>query len=160
MPKNELVCEILTRYDDGRFVTFSNSSNSGEIRPESNSTEYIPGASAIDLFEHAMQNRPQEGVTPVTEQSVAAFLEESYALHIDFLLERRGPTQDELRAFGTKQGVKLSDRRITQLQAIWRQQATQAVNKFVLEQFLKRPPEGVTITAADHDRLICVHKTT
>ena len=157
MPKNELLCEITTRYDDGRFVTFSNSSNSGEIGPVRISTEYVAGASAVELFDRAMQERPQEGMTPVTEQSVVAFLEESDALYIDLLLERRGPTQDELRAIGAMQGVELSDRRIAQLQAIWRQQAGDAVDAFVLERFLKNPPEGVAVTNADRDRLICVH---
>lgn len=157
LPGNELVCEITTRYDDGHYLVFSNRPDRGEETPKQFTTKYVPGTSVTDLFADAMQERPQAGITPVTEQSVAAFLEESYAHYMDVMLERRGPTQDELRAIGERKGVKISDRRIKQLQAIWRQQAGDAVDAFVLERFLKKPPEGVTVTDADRDRMICVH---
>ena len=110
--------------------------------------------SASDLYEQFMRDRPKDGIRTLTFDEVIATAEDMYRQQMEFMLSRGGPTDEELVAYGTARGTNLTARQIRRIQSLWRRQAGEQVDAYVIEQFRSRQPDFAAGAATD---FMCIH---
>jgi tetratricopeptide (TPR) repeat protein len=148
---------VTTSYADGREFSYHNGPHDPLQKPPGVSSERITGASAAELYDRMLKDRPADGIRGVAPGEAVARFEQSYARDIDFLLNRGGPTTAEIHALHGDPDREYSDDRLALIQSIWRRQATETVDEFILTEFLNDPPQGLQLGPANRDRLLCIH---
>jgi hypothetical protein len=108
--------EVVTRYQDGSMLTFSNVAQGVPVsRPPGLDVEYLPGLDAKDLVGRMLEERADRAVVSVDVEGFAAEYEEVWAHLMDWRNLRGGLVEDELRAVGLSRGKEWDDRKIAEM---------------------------------------------
>ncbi|MFT7644183.1 MAG: tetratricopeptide (TPR) repeat protein, partial [Pirellulaceae bacterium] len=146
--------EVSTAYTNGDvFTWYSGSANQlpgGPTLIAKQSTNQ----SASELAATNVAERPADDIRAVLPSELPTHLEELLANHVDFLLQRGGPTLDELRSLTPE---TLSSHRLARIQAMWRRQASVKYGNFILAQFFRDSANKLNLSASDAPKLFAVH---
>lgn len=149
--------DLVSQYTDGTGLTYTTARPTGMKRPPGKPSEHLPGLGAKDLLDRFLSARPQSQRRPTPPDQFAARLETAYAEEMDWMIERGGPTEEEIRAVASADGSEVEPDTIRLIQQGW----LRHFNEFRAEQLRERFVATSGVSAAEwegiRDRLVFIH---
>lgn len=129
--------DFLSSYEDGGTFTASSAARGGDGERRPGQVRIAaPGASASDLHERFLAERPGEGLVETTAQSFASCFEKAYADDMDWRNSRGGATDGEIRRMSAATGVKLTEESLMVIRARELEKAVSGLNVALEERLL------------------------
>lgn len=142
--------DVVCDYADGRHFTASNVADKGLAKPPDVTTLRYPGATAGELVDHALTQRPAGERLAVTAADFQPRFEHAYAREMDWRARRGGYTADELRRVAEHESPEpVDDDAIEQVRLLFNSTLRSGVDDVLRERFL----ETSTMSAGEWDRV-------
>jgi hypothetical protein len=118
---------------------------------------HLPGLGAKELLDRFLADRPQGEKRPSPPGEFADRLQHAYAEEMDWMAERGGPSEEEIRAVAGADGSEVAPETVRLIQMGWRRH----FNEFRAEQLRERLLATGGVSAAEwetiRERLVFVH---
>jgi hypothetical protein len=157
-PQAGVWMDLVSRYQDGTSVTYSNTAQgSGMDQRPGHSITREQGASPEAMFERLLRERPQRPLAPHTAESFQAVFEKAYADEMDWRNSRGGPTEEEVRAVLRQSGEEPTEEQIAQTREVLAAQALAGLQEALEERFREETTMSVSQWEEVEDLLVYIH---
>jgi hypothetical protein len=130
--------DLVSRYKDGRNLTYTTAPPSGLAHPPFLSIENHPGAEPQELLEHCLTTRPAGDLEPTPASEFPTRFETAHAREMDWRAERGGPTEEEIRAIAARDGNEATPEMVQQVREMWRARLTYEISEELRNAYLNQ----------------------
>lgn len=157
-PQTRVWLDIVSRYADGREVTYSTSEHVSLLdAPPYKQSQPLPGASAAELLERFLRERPPGARRPADAASFVECFESAWARECDWRAERGGLTEEEIRRLGSRDGGEASEEAISRVRMQWQVAINGHYQDQLQDAFLASGKVSAREWERYRDRIVFIH---
>ncbi|MBM79573.1 MAG: hypothetical protein CMJ78_03140 [Planctomycetaceae bacterium] len=150
--------DLARQFEDGTTLSYATIQDHVMDQMPGRSTRFLPGENPADVYEQICRYVQIDRYIAISDEEFPRHFEKMYAEEMDWRIERRGPTEAEIRRMAERDEIECTPAHILMVQTMWRD----AISQFFSDRALKACRKSIQMSRREweymEDDLVAIHE--